>query len=109
MSEHCDDDGKGGCKKHPPTMCLVVTDAGLASVSHWLLDEECPGLRCYWPARVQDGMPFSLVPSQAQSMAMAYNEMLRSDLNLTRGLRRVRAAEKLRAKGKVTPGVVFEG
>ena len=110
MSEHCDDDGKGGCKKHPPTMRLVVnTTAEGVEVRWWALDLECPARRCCWPARVENGIPFAAIPALAESMASAYNWLLHPKLNLTRRLRRVRAAEKLRAKGKVTPGVVFEG
>jgi hypothetical protein len=42
-------------------------------------------------------------------MASAYNWLLRPKLNMQRRLRRLRAAEKLRDKGKVTPGVTFRG
>jgi len=110
--EHCDDDGKGGCTKHPPTMCLhVYSDPGtdLPTMWHWLMDQDCPGHRCSWPARVDYGIPFAAVGAQVQSMADAYNWLLRPKLNMQRRLRRLRAAEKLRANGKVTPGVTFRG
>ena len=110
--EHCDDDGKGGCVKHPPTMRLEVYNDPKHGAPHqwyWLVDQDCPSLRCSWPARVDYGIPLLALGQQVESMAVAYSWLLIPGLNMERRLRRIRAAEKLRAKGKVTPGVTFKG
>lgn len=111
MSEHCEDDGKGGCVKHPPTMRLAVHSGpdGTPTMWHWIMDQDCPRHRCRWPARADYGIPFAAIGAQIESMANAYNWLLRPELRLERRLRRIRAAEKLRAKGKVMPGVTFKG
>ena len=115
MSEHCGDDGKGGCIKHPPTMRLEVYNDpkhGAPHLWYWVIDEACPGKRCSWPAMVDYDVPFATIPAQVETMAKAYYWLLHPQLNAhhrVRHLRRVRAAEKLRAKGKVTPGVTFRG
>ena len=106
--EHCDDDGKGGCAKHPPTMCLQVSPA----MWHWLIDYDCPGRRCTWPAKMPSDVIWEEFGAQTQSMARAYDFLLYPKANMKsirRNLRRIRAAEKLRDKGKVTPSVTFRG
>lgn len=117
--EHCDDDGKGGCVKHPPTLRLDVNE----HTCSWLVDEHCPGRRCRWPAlpeavnwsewdHVQNHRNYIAGRGSRESMAGAYIALINPALRtqgLIRTLRRIRAAETLRAKGKVTPGVTFKG
>lgn len=114
MSEHCDDDGKGGCVKHPPTMRLAAYNdqRGAPFLWYWIIDEACPGRQCSWPARMDYDRIWEESGAQAQSMARAYDVLLAPRANMKsimRYIRRIRIAEKLRAKGKVTPGVTFKG
>ena len=86
----CEEDGKGGCKKHPPTIRLT-------QFQYWLLDENCPGRRVLWPALQYEPNAGGL----NQSAAEAYNYLIDPKYSYrfkNRILKRVQEAEKLRAK-----------
>jgi hypothetical protein len=86
----CEEDGKGGCKKHSPTIRLT-------QFQYWLLDEDCPGRRVLWPALQYEPNAGGL----NQSAAEAYNYLIDPKYSYrfkNRILKRVQEAEKLRAK-----------
>ena len=86
----CEEDGKGGCKKHPPTIRLT-------QFQYWLLDEDCPGRRVLWPALQYEPNAGSLT----QPAAEAYNYLIDPKYSYrfkNRILKRVQEAERLRAK-----------
>ncbi len=86
----CEEDGKGGCKKHPPTIRLT-------QFQYWLLDEDCPGRRVLWPALQYEPNAGAL----NQSAAEAYYYLIDPKYSYrfkNRILKRVQEAEKLRAK-----------
>jgi hypothetical protein len=110
--EHCEDNGVG-CAKHSPTLRLVLSP-GCAS---WMVDEDCPGLRCVWPAAIErhtcddPGLLDAEYATQLRRMGLAYAWLLDTRLPM-RGrfalLRRIWKAEKLRAKGKIVAGKTVE-
>lgn len=112
MSLLCHDNGVG-CAKHAPSMRLVLAP-GAAS---WSIDEDCPGLRCVWPASIERHThddPRLLDPenaAQLRRMGLTYAWLLDTRLPM-RGrfalLRRIWKAEKLRAKGKIVAGKKVE-
>jgi hypothetical protein len=89
----CAEDGKGGCKKHPPTIRLT-------QFQYWLLDEDCPGRRVLWPALQYE--PSTAAPHHSvQSAAEAYYYLIDPKYSYrfkNRILKRVQEAETLRAK-----------
>jgi hypothetical protein len=85
----CEDDGNGGCKKHPPTIRLRE--------GHWFIDEHCPGQRCLWPALQYEPHAGAL----NQAAAETYHYLISPRFNnkfRNRILRRIQAAEKKRYK-----------
>jgi len=93
----CEEDGKGGCKKHPPTIRLT-------QFQYWLLDEDCPGRRVLWPALQYEPTSADAPKPSAhlpQSAAEAYYYLIDPKYSYrfkNRILKRVQEAEKLRAK-----------
>lgn len=112
MSLVCHDNGVG-CGKHAPSMRLVI-QSGIAS---WEVDEDCPGLRCVWPASIERHThddPGLLDPENAvqlKRMGLAYAWLLDTRLSMrsrVARLRRIWKAEKLRARGKIVNGEKVE-
>jgi hypothetical protein len=110
--KHCEDNGVG-CAKHPPTLRLVLSP-GCAS---WMVDEDCPGLRCVWPAMIErhthddPGLLDAEYTAQLRRMGLAYAWLLDTRLPMRSRfalLRRIWKAEKLRAKGKIVAGKTVE-
>ena len=89
----CAEDGKGGCKKHPPTIRLIP---GAYDTAAWLLDEHCPGLRTSWPA-LQYGYLSGIHPHAGAAYAWLIDPR-GSNKHRADALRRIRAAEKKRYK-----------
>lgn len=112
MSLMCHENGVG-CGKHAPTMRLVLSPG----CARWMVDEDCPGLRCVWPAMIERHThddPDLLHPENAwqlQQMGLTYAWLLDTRLPMRSRfaiLRRIWKAEKLRARGKIVAGKKVE-
>jgi hypothetical protein len=86
----CEEDGKGGCKKHPPTIRLT-------QFQWWLIDEHCPGQRVLWPAvqyhKSAGYLPEPVAEAYYYLIDPKYPPSFKNSI-----LRRVQKAEKLRLK-----------